>query len=105
MLFFLLSSAFKHYKIILCVFTMDKPPIWKRTPLPCEAHKILVNMFETNKIARDATPAEIYRLSPKCQEFKIEVFRNHFNQLRNKYGLECKDFLSLCYNRNFTCLI
>lgn len=54
-------------------------------------------MFKNNLNSMDATAATIYKLPDEFKQFRTNVFRNDFNETRQKYGTECK-YISIAYN-------
>ena len=44
----------------------------------------------TWKIARDATAAAVYKLDQEFSKYTLDVFRNKFNETRNRDRLEPK---------------
>jgi hypothetical protein len=78
-------------------------PQWKHVP-PCEAHKILSQMFADGKIEPTTTPKAAYSFHPEFSKYTLAVFYNNFRQLRQLNGLECmylKLFISLCSFRSY----
>ena len=56
-------------------------PIWKRNP-PCKAQILLKKLFDEGKINKDAKAA-----AGRSSDLE---FLSSFNELRAKYGTECK---------------
>ena len=65
-------------------------PRWTRINPVCAAQKILDKMFTDGKISRDSTAAVVYKLDPEFSKYILDVFRNKFNETRNRNGLERK---------------
>ena len=70
-------------------FTMG--PIWKRNPA-CNAQRLLIKLFEEGKIKKCAKAAAVQTSEPEFLKFSEPVFRGAFNELKAKYGTECKWF-------------
>jgi hypothetical protein len=73
----------------LLFFTIMAPR-WTRVNPVCTAQKILDKLFADGKIARDATAAAVYKLDQEFSKYTLDVFRNNFNETRNRNGLERK---------------
>jgi hypothetical protein len=47
-------------------------------------------MFVDGKISKDSTAAAVHKLDPEFLRYTLDVFRNNFNETRNRHGLERK---------------
>lgn len=65
-------------------------PIWRRDP-PCEAHKVLNQIFLDHKIEPCTQPKKIYDSHPAFKPYTLNVFRQVFNQLKGIHGINCKN--------------
>ena len=63
--------------------------IWKRNP-PCEAHKLLVSMFEKKEVTPKTSAAALHKSNEEFLKYSLSVFRNVFTQLKNKHGVSRK---------------
>ena len=66
---------------------MEMPIQWKRNP-PCRAQQILEQLIDSKRITPDTTPLAAYYYSDEFKKFSKDVFRVHFNQTRQRRGLE-----------------
>jgi hypothetical protein len=55
-------------------------------------------MFADGKITRDSTAAAVYKLDEEFSKYSLDVFRNNFNETRNRNRLERKQLSMLCLN-------
>lgn len=67
-------------------------PRWTRVNPVCKAQKILDKLFADGKINKDSSAAAVYKLDPEFSKYSGDVFRNKFNETRNRHGLERKQY-------------
>jgi len=63
--------------------------LWRRNN-DCEAHKLLVGMFERKEITAKSSPIEVWKSNSEFQKYGEGVFRNVFGKLKLDYGIPCK---------------
>jgi hypothetical protein len=73
-------------------------PRWTCINPVCAAQKILDKMFADGKITRDSTAAAVYKLDEEFSKYSLDVFRNNFNETRNRNGFEHKHLSMKCFN-------